>query len=70
MNPRKKAAMLKAFAAFSARINARYEDAAVALRDDDYKAAMAILTELSQSHAKTSLSLRNALVRAGKLEDR
>lgn len=69
MSPRKKAAMMKAFEAFSRRIEQRYNEVYLALEHDDYKKAMDLLTSLAQSHAKTSLSLRNTLVRDGSLEE-
>lgn len=68
MNPRKKAQMLAAFDAFAARIAGQYELAAAALAEDNYVEAHRILSELAQSHAKTSLSLRNQLVKDGLLE--
>lgn len=61
--------MLAAFEQFAARIAGEYEKALDALARDDYVGAHRILAELAQSHAKTSLSLRNQLVRDGLLEE-
>lgn len=69
MTPAKKAAMLKAFDAFSARISDRYAEARVCLERGEYAEAQAILAALTTSHAKTSLSLRGVLIRDGMLED-
>jgi hypothetical protein len=69
MNKAKRAEMLRAFSEFSARITAAYDQTAELLRDGDYVAAHEILSELAQSHAKTSLSLRNLLVKEGLMED-
>jgi len=61
--------MLKAFREFADRIADRYDEAATCLDQDDYTGAMDILTQLSTSHAKTTLSLRNLLVREGIIGD-
>lgn len=70
MDRRKKMQMMRAFNAFTTRISQRYDDVAQALLDEDYERAMELLIALGRSHAKTSLSLRNALVRDGKLENK
>lgn len=69
MTPQTKAAMLAAFDQFARRIAAEYEKVAEALLMDDYTEAQRILSELAQSHAKTSLSLRNMLIKEGLLEE-
>jgi hypothetical protein len=69
MTPAKKAAMLRAFDAFSARIAERYAEARACMEREDYAGAQAILASLTTSHAKTSLSLRGVLIRDGILED-
>jgi hypothetical protein len=69
MNARKKNAMMKAFEAFCNRIDQRYREVYLALEQDDYARAQELLAGLAQSHAKTSLSLRNFLIRSGELED-
>lgn len=68
MNGKKKAQMLAAFSRFAARISGEYDKALDALERDDYVEAHRILSELAQSHAKTSLSLRNQLVKDGLLK--
>jgi hypothetical protein len=65
--PQKHRAMMKAFDAFSQRIQAKYEEAREALETGDDLKAYQILADIAKSHAKTSLSLRNVLVRDGKL---
>lgn len=62
-------AMLRAFDQFSARISSRYAEARKALADGDYVKAQEILANLGISHARTSLSLRNLLVREGLLKE-
>lgn len=69
MNPQKQAAMLKAFDAFAARIAERYAEARAFLAAGKYEEAQAILAQLTMSHAKTSLSLRNVLVRDGVIKE-
>lgn len=69
MNPAKKVAMLRAYDAFTARITQRYADARACLEADDYVGAQDILASLTTSHARTSLSLRNVLIRDGLMED-
>lgn len=69
MTPQAKAAMLAAFNDFTTRITAEYNKAAEALLMDNYAEAQKILSKLAQSHAKTSLSLRNMLVKEGLLEE-
>jgi len=70
VNRNKKAQMLKAFRAFATRIQTRYEEVEQALAEDRFEEAQRILESLAQSHARTSLSLRNFLVRGGKLEEK
>jgi hypothetical protein len=69
MNPAKKQAMLRGFDAFSARIARRYAEARACLEAEDFVGAQNILAGLTTSHARTSLSLRNVLIRDGLLED-
>lgn len=61
--------MLEAFAKFASRISNQYDNALAALERDDYVEAHRILSALAISHAKTSLSLRNQLVREGLLKE-
>jgi hypothetical protein len=69
MTPKKKAQMLAAFEKFAARISGEYERALDALERDDYVTAHRVLSALTISHAKTSLSLRNQLVKDGLLKE-
>lgn len=69
MNKANKAKMLAGFTQFIERITAEYEEARAALHRDDYIEAHRILSELAMSHAKTSLSLRNMLVKEGLMDD-
>lgn len=69
MNKLEKDKMLRAFRGFASRISTKYDEAADALERGDYLGAHRILSQLTQSHAKTSLSLRNKLVREGLLRD-
>lgn len=61
--------MLEAFAKFANRITGEYEKAFAALEREDYVEAQRILSDLALSHARTSLSLRNRLIREGKLQE-
>lgn len=69
MNPVKKAAMIKAFDAFSDRIAARYAEARQCLIEGEYEKAQSILASLATSHARTSMSLRGVLVREGLMKE-
>jgi hypothetical protein len=69
MNSAKKAKMLEAFDAFSTRISDRYSEARQLIEQDRYAEAQQILARLATSHAKTSLSLRNFMVRQGLLPE-
>lgn len=64
---KKHRAMMKAFDAFTQRIQARYEEAREELEQGRDQNAYQILADIAQSHARTSLSLRNVLVRQGTL---
>jgi hypothetical protein len=61
--------MMEGFDAFVARINLRYAEARACLDRGDYVEAHRILARITQSHAKTSVSLRNVLIKQGKLEE-
>ena len=65
MTPENKAKMLEQFRAFADRINERYDEVYDKLERGDYIGAQTDLANLTTSHAKTSLSLRNKLVRDG-----
>lgn len=64
-----KAAMLRGFDRFVSGVNAAYAQARAALERDDYIDAQRILAGIAVRHAKASLSLRNVLVKNGKLEE-
>lgn len=59
--------MIRMFRIFTDRIATRYEQVAELLEDGDYVKAQEILANIAISHARTSLSLRNVLVREGLL---
>lgn len=61
--------MLKAFDAFAERIAGHYAEARRCLDEGKYEEAHAILARLTTSHARTSLSLRNVLVRDGVMKE-
>lgn len=69
MNHRKEAKMLEAFQAFASRIVVRYSYVSDCLEARRYEEAHILLAELAQSHAKTSLSLRNFMIRQGLIEE-
>ena len=60
-------AMLSAFDKFKAQIDDAYAEARDALEAGQFEQAQAILAQLAQTHARTSLSLRNYLIKRGKL---
>ena len=64
-----KKAMLKGFDVFTDRIAERYKEVREALEVDDYAKAQQILASLGVIHARTSLSLRNYMVREGLLKE-
>ena len=61
--------MLAGFDAFTKRISKRYREVRDCLAAERYEEAQQLLTAIALTHAKTSLSLRNVLVRDGKLEE-
>lgn len=61
--------MLAAFDSFVARIAARYQEARELMAQGKYAEAHQILATLATSHARTSMSLRNVLVRNGLLPE-
>jgi hypothetical protein len=65
----KEKAMLEAFDAFTHRITLRYAEARACLVKGDYVQAQQIMARLSTSHARTSLSLRNVLIKDGLLPE-
>lgn len=61
--------MLRDFDAFIESVVKRYAEARECLENGEYRKAQEILARLSTSHARTSLSLRNVLVRDGLLPE-
>jgi hypothetical protein len=66
----KQQAMLRGFDKFSSRITQRYGEVRDCLAAGRYEEAQSLLADIAVSHARTSLSLRNVLVKEGLLEDR
>ena len=62
--------MLTGFDAFTDRIMKRYDEVRDCLKAERYEEAHILLATIAQSHAKTSLSLRNLLVKDGRLSDK
>lgn len=69
MNVKNKAAMMKGFDKFAARMSKRYDEVRDCLVAGRYEEAQSLLADIATSHARTSLSLRNVLVRNGELEE-
>lgn len=63
------AAMLAGYDRFVARMNELFAEARASLVAGHYDEAYATLARMSQSHARTSMSLRNVLVRNGLVEE-
>lgn len=59
--------MLKGFDDFTARIAFRYSQVRECLEAGRYEEAHLLLANIARSHAQTSLSLRNVLIKDGKL---
>lgn len=68
MKIKNKTAMMRGFDAFAERIAKRYAEVRDCLEANRYEEAHALLSDIAQSHARTSLSLRNVLVKNGVLE--
>lgn len=66
---RRKAAMLARYDQFVARMTAQYAEAREALERGEYTQAHDILARMGISHARTSMSLRNVLIRSGRIQD-
>lgn len=62
--------MLTGFDAFSNRMAKRYAEVRDCLAAHRYEEAHVLLAAIAQSHAKTSLSLRNTLIKDGRLSDK
>lgn len=63
------AAMMVAFDRFSSRMAKRYSEVRDCLAAERYEEAHILLVDIGTSHARTSLSLRNVLIREGKVKD-
>lgn len=62
---KRKAAMLARYDQFVVTMAQRYEEAREALHRGEYAEAQSILAQMGIAHAKTSMSLRNVLIREG-----
>jgi hypothetical protein len=60
--------MLEAFDRFKAQIDEAYDAAREALAAGQFERAQMILAQLAQTHARTSMSLRNYLIKRGRLK--
>jgi hypothetical protein len=61
--------MMDNFDRFTCRMAIRYSHVRDCLNAERYEEAHSLLADIAISHARTSLSLRNVLVRDGKLEE-
>lgn len=62
-------AMMGGFDRFSIRMTKRYAEVRDCLAAERYEEAHSLLADIAVSHARTTLSLRNHLVRQGKLTE-
>lgn len=69
MTMKYKRQMLQRYDQFVVRMFQEYSAARAALDEGNYVAAHAILARIGLSHAKTSMSLRNVLVKDGLLKE-
>lgn len=69
MLPKNKAAMMKGFDQFSARMAERYAQVRSHLDEGRFEEAQALLADMAMSHARTSLSLRNVLIKNGVIQE-
>lgn len=67
---KQKRAMLAGFDQFAERMARRYAEVRDCLNAGRYEEAQTLLSDIAVSHARTSLSLRNVLVKNGVMEDR
>lgn len=63
-------AMMGGFDKFMARMAKRYSEVRDCLDAERYEEAQVLLSDIAMSHAKTSLSLRNLLIRQGRITTR
>lgn len=61
--------MMEAFDKFSDRMAKRYSEVRDCLAAERYEEAQSLLADIGQSHARTSLSLRNVLIKQGKVKE-
>jgi outer membrane protein assembly factor BamD (BamD/ComL family) len=61
-------AMLAAFDKFKKQIDDKYAEARRQLETGELEYAQRTLAQIAKSHAKTSLSLRNLLIRTGRIK--
>jgi hypothetical protein len=66
---RKHKQMIRDYDRFVAGMTEAYARVRDCLEREDYVGAQSILARMGVSHAKTSMSLRNVLVRDGLMED-
>jgi hypothetical protein len=59
--------MMGGFDKFMARMARRYSEVRDCLEAERYEEAQLLLSDIAMSHARTSLSLRNLLVRQGRI---
>lgn len=69
MKIKNKTAMMKGFDKFSARMAKRYDEVRDCLEAGRYEEAQLLLSDIAVSHARTSLSLRNVLVKNGVIKE-
>jgi hypothetical protein len=69
VNVKNKDAMMKGFDKFAARMSRRYDEVRDCLSAGRYEEAQMLLSDIATSHARTSLSLRNVLVKNGVMEE-
>ena len=60
-------AMLGGFDKFSDRMARRYDEVRDCLNAERYEEAQLLLADIATSHARASMSLRNLLIKQGKL---
>lgn len=62
--------MMTGFDKFAARMVRRYDEVRDCLNAGRYEEAQALLADIAISHAKTSLSLRNVLIKNGLVKEK
>lgn len=69
MRVKNKTAMMRGFDKFAERMAKRYDEVRDCLQANRYEEAQSLLSEIATSHARTSLSLRNVLIKNGVMEE-